>query len=245
VVIGGGSRGRDILTPGRCGRRLRGRGEPGGDRAPPLRDLGGRRSGAVIVVRRQDRQVVDEEHPAGRGAVAQPTCDHRQVAFELGEALVGRVRIPEPGDAGLDPRQRPDRPGQAGQGEAGQEADVVAARGHRDQARVRRDGRQLRGLAGGGRREDVTGGGAGIGHVVQVEPERTGDQMGVVTRRPAGPARAVRGARRDAGSRREGTAHRDVTAPRRDRRYRILPRAHRPATTSRMYFSAMPVAACP
>jgi hypothetical protein len=40
-------------------------------------------------------------------------------AIELREALIGRVRIPEPGDAGLDTWQRPHRPGQAGQGEAG------------------------------------------------------------------------------------------------------------------------------
>jgi hypothetical protein len=32
---------------------------------------------------------------------------------------------------------------------------------------------------------------AGIGHIVQIEPERPGDQVGVVARRPAGPARAA------------------------------------------------------
>lgn len=94
--------------------------------------------------------------------IARPAPDRGQVAFELREALIGLVRIPEPGDAGPDARQRPQRPGQAGQGEPGQEADIVAARGSRDQARVWRDGVQLRGLAGGGRPQDVTGGDAGI-----------------------------------------------------------------------------------
>ena len=101
--VGRDGRGGDVLAVGRFGRRLRRRGEPGGDRAAPLRDLGGRRSAAVIAVRRQDRQVVDEEHPAARGTVAQPAPDRREVALELREALIGRVRIPEPGDAGPDP----------------------------------------------------------------------------------------------------------------------------------------------
>lgn len=234
-MSGGGGGDSDVLAVGRFGRRLGRRGEPGGDRAPPLRDLGWRRSAAIIAVRRQDRQVVHEEHPAGRRAVAQLAPDRRQVAFKLPEPLFGGVRVTEIGDASLDARQRPQRPGQAGQGKPRQEADVVAARGDRDQTRVRRDGLQLRRLAGRGRPQDVTGGGAGIGHVAQIEPEGAGDQMGVVTRRPAGAARAGGGTRPDARSRRKGAAHGDVTAPGRDRRHRLLPCAHRRAATSRAY----------
>ena len=105
---------------------------------------GGFRGGAV---RGQDRQVVDDDDPARRGAVAQPGRDHREVPLKLLEALIGRARLSERVDTRLDGRQHPQRPGQAGQREPGREADVVAARGDGDQAGFWRYGVELRGLA--------------------------------------------------------------------------------------------------
>jgi hypothetical protein len=103
------------------------------------------------TARGQDRQVVDDHNPAGRGAIAQPGRDRREVPLELLEALVGRASLTERVGMRLDWRQHPQRPGQAGQREPGQETDVVAARGDCDQAGFWRYGVELRSLACRGR----------------------------------------------------------------------------------------------
>ena len=172
--------------------------------------------------RRQDGQVVDQEHPAVRGAVVQAAPDLGEVPLELGEPPAGRVRVAEVGDPRPDARQPRQWPGQACQGEAGQVADVVAAGGDGDQCRLRGDGVELAGVACAGGTQDVTGCRAGEGDVMQVERERPGDPVRVVARRPPGPARAARGAGRKARPGRERAAHGHVTAPGRNR-HLVLP----------------------
>src|SRR6266851_7575066 len=185
----------------------------GGRRGGHVPDVGGRRRAGVVALRWQDRQVVDGEDTAGRGAVAEAAGDRCEVAFELREALIRRARVPELGDPRPDARQRVQRPGQAGQGKPGREADVVDPRGDGDKGRDGRYGVELSGLAGGGGPEKVASGRAREGDVVQVEPERPGDEVSVVARGPPGREWASGNARRKAGPRREGAAHRHVTAP--------------------------------
>jgi hypothetical protein len=107
---------------------------------PHAATSGRRRSLREGTVRGQNRQVVDEDDPARRGAIAQAGRDRREVQFELLEALVGRAGVPEPGDTCLDARQRRQWPGQAREREPGHEADIVAVGGNGDQAGVRRYG---------------------------------------------------------------------------------------------------------
>ena len=175
--------------------------------------------------------------PGSRGTVAQAAADHSLVVFGCpkNSSVASRSRKPATRASTCGSA----RSGQAGcQGSAGQETDIVAARGDRDQARVRRDGRQLRAAR---RRKP-----AGCRRWWRRKRSRHGDLAraherpgGRVPARLARAARACGGTRRDSGSRREGTCDGDIVAPSRDRRHRVLSCAHRPVTTSRMYVTVM------
>jgi len=90
----------------------------------------------VIAVRRQERQVVDQDHPAGRRAVMQLAPDRREVLAKPLEALVRRAGVPKLGDVRPDGRKHRQRPRQARQREPGRKPDVVAARGDGDEGGV-------------------------------------------------------------------------------------------------------------
>ena len=113
--------------------------------ARPHSAISGGGAAYVVAFRRQDRQVIDGEHPAARGTIVQVPRDRREVAAELCEALIGRLPIPEVGDAGPDGWQRPQRPGQAGQEEARDVTDIVAARSDGHQSSGRGDRVELAG----------------------------------------------------------------------------------------------------
>jgi hypothetical protein len=213
----GGSGGGHVHQVGRFGGRPRRRRQPGGGRPDPGRDIGRQRRYGAAAGWREDCQVVDQENPAGEGAAVQLASDRREAPIKPGEALVSRAGVAQLGYPGPETRQRPQRPGQACEREAGQEADVVAARSDRDQDGVRGDGVELGGLPGGRRTEDVAGGRAGERDVGQVQRERLGDEVRVVAGRPAGPARAAGNPGRKTRTSREGASHRHVTAPGRDR----------------------------
>src|SRR6202034_734322 len=98
-----------VVQAGRGGGCLgRGR-EPGGSRPAPRRNSWRWRGTGGVAVRRQDRQVVAEEDLAGRGAVVQAARDRREVLLKPREALIGRLRVTEPGGTRLGGRERPQR----------------------------------------------------------------------------------------------------------------------------------------